>query len=332
MNPRNALACSLLAMVSACAAPTSSGPAPAARTQPVSQPVRGVATYVERVKMPAGASLRVELLDAASGAPVATSLVRDVGGPPIGFTIARPSAPPPAGGYALRAALLGPRGERWFATATPVGAPVGGDSVELRMRRVADEAAAATASSRDTLVAHWECGELGVMSRYDRRNGAVRLSFNGRVLDLPIARAASGARYADAHANEFWTKGATGQLALAGEPARDCVEAAQPSPWNEAAQRGVGFRAVGNEPGWFAELSGEPATLDATLDYGEHTLRAVLTPVHGGFDGTADGKPLRLRVERTRCTDGMSGQAFEASVSLDALGRNYRGCGAWLQD
>ena len=79
-------------------------------------------------------------------------------------------------------------------------------------------------------------------------------------------------------------------------------------------------------------MSGEPPLLDATLDYGEHTLRAALAPVHGGFDGTADGKPVRLRVERKACADGMSGQAFEATVSLDAYGRSYRGCGAWLQD
>ena len=332
MSLRTVATCVLLAALCGCAAPTPPAAPPAANTTASMQPFRGTATYVERVKMPPGATLRIDVLDASTGAPIATSLLRDVGGPPIPFSVARPANSPPAGGYALRAALLGPRDEPWFETPAPVAAPVGGDSVELRMRRVANDAGTPpTPAAVDGGIAHWECGELGVMSRYTANGDSVRLSFNGTALTLPIARSASGARYADA-GGEFWTKGATGHFTLAGEPPRDCVQAAQPSPWNAAAARGVAFRAVGNEPGWFAEVSGDPAVLDATLDYGEHKLKAPLTAVHGGFDGTADGKPVRLRAERTTCHDGMSGQVFEATVSLDALGKTYRGCGAWLQD
>lgn len=46
--------------------------------------------------------------------------------------------------------------------------------------------------------------------------------------------------------------------AAAGEPA---------SPWDAAAARGVAFRAVGNEPGWYVEVGrGATAALHATLD------------------------------------------------------------------
>jgi len=326
-----AAVCSLLVLFGCT---TRTAPVTAARenvapsASPSATPIHGTATYVERIKMPAGASLRVELVDAASGEPVATSLRRDVAGPPIAFSVNPPSGRGAQAGYALHAVLLGPRGERWFETPAPVLAI---DGVELRMRRVADGVAPPAAQAgRDT--AHWECGELGVMSRYADAAGRVALSFNGRTLTLPVARAASGARYADAHGNEFWTKGATGRLTLAGDTARDCVEAAQASPWNQAAARGVVFRAVGNEPGWAAEVAGTPPSLDATLDYGEHRLRLPLIPVTGGFNGSDDGHPLRLRIERTSCRDDMSGQAFEARVTLDAGGRVYRGCGAWLQD
>jgi uncharacterized membrane protein/uncharacterized lipoprotein YbaY len=328
---RNVVVVLVSVALAACAAPEPPE-RPVAAPSASASTVRGTATYVERVKMPAGAVLRVEMIDAASGAPVATTLVRDVGGPPIPFTIARPSSATPAAGYALRAVLTGPRGERWFETPAAVSAPMGDESVELRMRRVAADGGIAAARPVNPRVAHWECGELGVLSRFGAQGAPVDLRFNGRTLSLPSARAASGARYADGDGNEFWMKGATGRLSLAGEPPRDCVEAAQPSPWNSAADRGVTFRAVGSEPGWSAEVSGTSAVLDATLDYGEHTLRAALAPVHGGFDGTADGKPVRLRIERRACRDGMSGQAFEATVSLDALGRAYTGCGGWLQD
>ena len=329
MDPRPALACCALALAG-CSMPATPREAPtAARPSPVAETVRGTATYVERVKMPPGASLRVELLDAASGRPVSSSLSRDVAGPPIPFSIARPPGAVPAGGYTLRAVLLGPKGERWFETPQPV-ALVGSNPVELRLRRATGET---TPAAPPTVpVAHWECGELGLMSRYDNRAGTVTLAFNGARRILPIARSASGARYADAQGNEFWTKGATGHLTLAGEPVRDCVEASQPSPWNVAAERGVVFRAVGSEPGWSVEVAGTPPVLDAQLDYGEHRLSAPVSPVQDGFETVHEGKPLRLRAERRACHDSMSGQAFEATVTLDALGLSYRGCGAWLQD
>ena len=329
MDPRTALACCALALAGCSLPPTPSDAPTAARTPPTVQTVRGTATYAERIKMPPGASLRVELLDAASGRPVASSLSRDVAGPPITFSIARAPGAAPAGAYALRAVLLGPKGERWFETPRPVALTVP-DGIELRLRRATGET---TVTPPPTVpVAHWECGELGLMSRYDKGAGTVTLAFNGTRRVLPMARSASGARYADAQGNEFWTKGATGHLVLAGEPARDCVEAAQPSPWNVAAERGAVFRAVGGEPGWSIEIAGTPPVLDARLDYGEHRLSAPVSPVHDGFETVHEGKPVRVRAERRVCHDGMSGQAFEATVTLDALGRTYCGCGAWLQD
>ena len=46
----------------------------------------------------------------------------------------------------------------------------------------------------------------------------------GKSLTLPLAVSASGARYADAESNEFWTKGqANGLLTLAGQARRSCA-------------------------------------------------------------------------------------------------------------
>jgi putative lipoprotein len=161
---------------------------------------------------------------------------------------------------------------------------------------------------------------------------SVRLSYSGHRLALPIATSASGARYADGRGDEFWTKGATGHLTIAGEPVRDCVQAAQAAPWNEAELRGIVFRAVGSEPGWFAEVGGRPTVLDATLDYGERKVHTAVTPIDEAFDGSSGGARVRLRSQRISCSDGMSGHSFEARVTLEVGGRTYRGCGAWLQD
>lgn len=190
---------------------------------------------------------------------------------------------------------------------------------------------------------HWQCQEVGVTSTYTADGGHVTLAFSGRELDLPIAISASGARYADANGNEFWTKGGAGTLSLAPEAGsetarRECTRSDRPSPWFQAAERGVGFRAVGNEPGWFVEVDrGPDPALRATLDYGERKLELARTETLGGgaegFSGeTDDGTGVLLLIERAPCRDGMSGELFEARATLEVGAHRYHGCGAFLSD
>lgn len=69
----------------------------------------------------------------------------------------------------------------------------------------------------------YQCNELAVTASF-HGEGDADLSFNGRVLKLPHVVAASGARYADASGNEFWSKGqAEAVLTLAGEAPRACA-------------------------------------------------------------------------------------------------------------
>lgn len=315
------------------------GDAAATRPRPPDTMILGEATYRERIKMPPGASLTVELLAIEDAGPrvLATATMRDVAGPPIPFSLPYEAARVPATGrYALQARLAGPDGERWFATPAPVPVVPGeGTPVELLLRRASD-AASGTATTTATTPAgphHWECGELGLMSRHPGGAATVRLDANARGWTLPLARSASGARYADDAGNEFWTKGATGRLTLAGEPARDCVQARQPSPWNLALLRGVAFRAVGNEPGWFVEVdAGATPRLRASLDYGERELALDARAVAAGFTARAGAEDVALAIERRACVDGMSGQRFEAAATLRVGARRYAGCGGWLAD
>jgi hypothetical protein len=60
---------------------------------------------------------------------------------------------------------------------------------------------------------------------------------------------------------------------------------------------------------------------------------AKAQPAGLGFTGkTADGTAVVLEIQRTRCQDGMSGEAFEASARLVVGDKIYRGCGAFLVD
>lgn len=190
-----------------------------------------------------------------------------------------------------------------------------------------------------TQTTHWQCGDLRIATRFnDETLDAITLMFSGRRLVLRETAAASGARFADDAGNEFWSHGRDVTLTLAGKDKAGCTKTRQPSPWNDAAARGVAYRAAGNEPGWFAEVSsGTDATLRATLDYGERKIDiAKMQKLAGddvGFEGkTADGTPVVLRMEPKPCADGMSGEEFEATAEFKVADKTYRGCAAFLGD
>jgi uncharacterized membrane protein len=184
---------------------------------------------------------------------------------------------------------------------------------------------------------HWQCGELLVDTETNAAGESLRLRFSGRSLVLPHVESLTGARYADGTGNEFMRQGDSAVLILAGEDQRDCTRSERASPWTEAAERGIAYRAVGSEPGWLVEVgSGDDPPMHAVLDYGERTLDLAhatgisSTPGYGGK--LADGTDVVLRTRREPCRDGMSGEAFATSAELTVGGKVYRGCGAYLGD
>ena len=105
--------------------------------------------------------------------------------------------------------------------------------------------------------------------------------------------------------------------------------------WKQAAERGVAFRGVGQEPGWYVELGGgEAPALHAVLDYGERTLDAAGVERLDGGQGyrgtTGDGTDIVMRVFEVPCFDGMSGHRFPVKVELTVGDKTYSGCGAYL--
>lgn len=180
---------------------------------------------------------------------------------------------------------------------------------------------------------HWQCGEVLLDARLDSET--MHLDFSGRALALPHVESLTGTRYADGVGNQFMRQGDGGKLILAGDEARDCSRSERASPWIQAAARGIGFRAVGSEPGWYMEVgSGEAPPLHATLDYGDRRIDLTTTqPADLGYSGTTpDGVSVTLKIQRTPCHDGMSGEAFEATAQLVVGDKTYRGCGAFLAD
>lgn len=123
----------------------------------------------------------------------------------------------------------------------------------------------------------------------------------------------------------------------AGKPADTGAPASTPSPPAAAkpapidpARMASGFRAVGNEPGWTAQVApGDAPALHAEVDYGERKFDiAPATRLPDGWSGkAADGTSLVLKVEQKTCRDVMSGEAFEAVATLTVAERTYDGCG-----
>lgn len=329
--------------LAACQAGPDSGTTSAKPVPPVTQgahAITGTASYRERIMMPPGSSLRVQLIDSQLAdtpqAVLSDRSFKDPSGPPYAFSLPYDPVKLREGGkYGLHASLYGPDGKLWFVTDTRTAVdPAANAPVDLQLVRVAPSAPAAAAGT--TQVSYWQCGDLRISADFNPPERAV-LSFSGRSLTIPLAVAASGARYADDKGNEFWSKGPSGTLTLAGEDKRECSQADGPSPWEAAKDRGIGFRAVGNEPGWWVEVGmGEAPLLHAELDYGARKIEvANAKPLEGatGFSGkTANGTDVVLRIERKPCQDDMSGSTYQASAQLSAGGKTYKGCGAFLHE
>jgi len=184
----------------------------------------------------------------------------------------------------------------------------------------------------------YQCNDMRIEAHFSP--DGVMLDVGGRELHLPQTISASGARYGDGDP-EFWTRGAReARLTLNGQ-VFDCTVLPPEvrSPWSEARDRDVGFRAAGSEPGWHVEVDmGEAPEMRVVLDYGERELRVERSqPFTGdngvtGYRGEVDGEPVELRIRREDCVDPMSGEAFDASAALDYAGTTYEACGRFLWD
>jgi hypothetical protein len=111
------------------------------------------------------------------------------------------------------------------------------------------------------------------------------------------------------------------------------------APWDGVffeLTRDTDFRAVGQEPGWLLEIR-KAREMRLITDYGADT---AVTPVPPGQTDTATGArtyhavteahDLQVLIQPTACTDVMSGESYETTVTITLDGRAYHGCGGLL--
>ena len=120
------------------------------------------------------------------------------------------------------------------------------------------------------------------------------------------------------------------------EPVEEtAVTGATWDPWQDAKQRGIDVRAIGNEPGWFLEIDHE-RWMRLLYDYAEKqaTLPAVPPVVTNGtttYAAATDAHSLRVTIDARACSDGMSDMMYPLAVTVVIDGRSLRGCGRDLR-
>ena len=106
-------------------------------------------------------------------------------------------------------------------------------------------------------------------------------------------------------------------------------------PWGDARRRGVEFRAVGQEPGWYLEID-DGRSLRLVYDYME---RQATTPAptrkrsEGRIVYEASSQSDRVTVvsEDRPCNDIMSGDPHPRTVIVTVNGLDLHGCGRDLR-
>jgi len=151
--------------------------------------------------------------------------------------------------------------------------------------------------------------------------------FGGRQLVLPRVRAASGAKFEEGDVL-LWMHGSRVRLDVDG---RTCTCSERPPEEIVPNDDALSFRAIGQEPGWMLKLA-SGKWMYFNYDYGE---REVFTPlpapeVDDGrtvYHADTEAHDLLVVIEDGPCTDVMSGETFESTVTVTLDGKTYSGCG-----
>jgi membrane-bound inhibitor of C-type lysozyme len=156
-----------------------------------------------------------------------------------------------------------------------------------------------------------------------------------QTVKLPGVPSASGAKYSDG-SSLFRTKGEEAFLETGGKRHSACQNNRAKAIWEDAKLSGVSFRAVGNEPGWHLEITPSEKTVFVT-DYGElqhSVVTAQLVTEQNTRTTTYDvgnaEHDLTVEIQGQSCEDTMSGETFEATVTVKLDGKTYKGCGKAL--
>lgn len=179
-------------------------------------------------------------------------------------------------------------------------------------------------------VEYWDCADMEIAAF--RADGQVQLHLPG--FRETLAPGERSGHYGSGQIRiAFERDGA--ELTIAGT-AYACEPKDWGASWQRARDRGVVFRAIGQEPGWHLEVV-PGGDLALVLDYGERTLTLpapeldILDDSARGYQGQAGDRLVLVVIEDRVCFDIMSGEVFPVTVTVGVDDERYRGCGMPLR-
>jgi len=165
--------------------------------------------------------------------------------------------------------------------------------------------------------------------------GKAWLFLPGKTIDLPHVPSASGSKYSNG-SETFWSKTDEATIETGNDRHAGCRNNRARAIWEHAKLNGVDFRALGNEPGWYMEISNKQDILLVT-DYGQRTYRFPSSTIKSEpdnrttiYSASSNDNMIEVVIKGNPCRDSMSGEAFAATVSVVVNDKRYTGCGKAL--
>jgi len=165
--------------------------------------------------------------------------------------------------------------------------------------------------------------------------GKAWLFLPGNTIDLPQVPSTSGTKYSSG-SDTFWSKAEEAIIETSKGKHAGCRNNRARAIWEHAKLNGVDFRALGNEPGWYMEVSNRHDILLVT-DYGQLTYRftsaVIISMPHSRttlYNASSNGNMIEVVIKGDPCRDSMSGEAFSTTVSVAVNDKRYTGCGKAL--
>jgi len=157
----------------------------------------------------------------------------------------------------------------------------------------------------------------------------------GNTIDLPQVQSASGTKYSNG-SDIFWSKGDEALIETGNDKHASCINNRARAIWEHAKLNGVDFRALGNEPGWYMEISNRQDILLVT-DYGQRTYHFPFSNIKQEpdkrttlYSASSNDDRIEVVVRGDSCRDSMSGESFSATVTVVVNNQRYTGCGRAL--
>lgn len=107
------------------------------------------------------------------------------------------------------------------------------------------------------------------------------------------------------------------------------------SAWKKKKESGIDFLGIGTEPFWSLNIDNEKQVSFQMADWAKPVNFEYSKPVVSGYSQVYELKDgsssIKITIDRTYCSDGMSDNWYEYAVKVEHGGMVYKGCGVHLQ-